>query len=121
MSLLIFSRVLSLPEVSFASCSMKRRSGVHQACEIGMTPDDEPTAIEYKRWRNKRADYTVVVLAVHHSEGKHGWFSHVTVLGSRTSKDKRVVWPAKVFLRTFEPIGRKIKIPSRWERILKEG
>jgi hypothetical protein len=84
------------------------------------TPRDEPVAIEYKRWRNKRGGYVVVVLEVHHSQGKHGWFSRVVVCGNRTSKEKRVMWPGTVFLRTFEPIGRKLKIPSRWDRIGKD-
>lgn len=83
-------------------------------------PSDEPIAIDYKRWKSKRGDYVVVVQGVYHKEGKHGWYTQVAVLGSRTSKSKRVVWPARVFLRTFEPVGRKLRILTRWERIGKD-
>lgn len=81
------------------------------------TPSDEPLAIAYKRWRNKQSDYEVIVTEVHHRRGEHGWFTHVVVKGSKLSPDKRVTWPGKVFLRRFEPLGRKLRIRSRWERI----
>lgn len=82
-----------------------------------MSPSEEPITIEYKRWRHKEATYDVIVLGVQHQEGEYGWFSHVIVRGSRLSKDLRVTWPAKVFLRSFEPVGKKIKIWSRWDII----
>lgn len=84
------------------------------------TPSDEPVAIEHVRYRNKAAGYVVVVLEVHHHPAtERGYHSMVVVRGSRTSKDKRVVWPAKVFLRQFEPIGRKVRLRSSWERLKK--
>ena len=79
---------------------------------------EKPIAIEYARWRSKRADYEVTVLEVHHREGPEGGYrTTVTVQGSKTSPTRRVTWPAGVFQRTFEPVGPKLKIPTRWERL----
>jgi len=80
----------------------------------------EPIEIEYKRWRNKRQSYVVVVLEVHHRQSLQGCVSTVIVRGSRRDPDKRVSWPAPVFLRTFESLGRKLKIPTRWDRLRKD-
>jgi hypothetical protein len=82
-----------------------------------MTPSPEPIAIEYKRWRHKASGYEVTFVGIRHWEGKHGVFSEVTVQGSRWKKDQRVTWPAKTFLRVFEPVGRKFRVKSRWERL----
>lgn len=87
----------------------------------GMTlesPSEEPVEIEYAQWRSKRQGYEVEVLEVHHQPAaKWGYYSTVVVRGTRTSRDKRVSWPAKVFLRGFEPVGPKLKVPTRWERV----
>jgi hypothetical protein len=85
-----------------------------------MTPSPKPISIEYKRWRHKASGYEVVFVGIRHWEGKHGVFSEVTVRGSRWKSDLLVTWPGKTFLRIFEPIGRKFRIKSRWERLLAE-
>ena len=96
-------------------CGCNRALGPFLAS--AMTPSKDPAEIEYKRWRSKRQGYVVVVLGVHHRRGEHGYFSTVLVQGSNRDKDKRVTWPAQTFLRTFEPLGRKLKIPTRWDRL----
>lgn len=86
--------------------------------EPAAAPSDEPVAIEYKRWRNRQEGYEVVVLGVHHQPAPSGGYhSTVTVQGTRASSDRKAAWPATVFLQTFEPLGRKLKIPTRWERL----
>ncbi len=82
-----------------------------------MTPSDEPAKIEYKRWRCKRHGYVVEVLAVHHRRGPLGRYSTVIVKGSRRGPDKQVSWEASVFLRTFKPLGRKLRVLTRWDRL----
>ena len=80
----------------------------------------EPIEIEYKRWRSKSQSYEVIVLQVHHRQSLQGYVSTVYVRGSRHDPDKQVSWPAPVFLRSFEPLGRKLRIPTRWERLKKD-
>jgi len=84
-----------------------------------MPLQDEPVEIEYKRWRSKRQSYEVVVLEVRHRQSPEGFLSTVIVQGSRQDPKKRVSWPASTFLRTFEPLGRKLKIPTRYDRLRK--
>lgn len=78
-------------------------------------PSPEPIKIEYRRWKNKKRGYVVEVEGVHHSQGKYGWYATVKV--REKGKEKVVTWPGRTFLRTFEPIGRKLRIPSSWERL----
>jgi len=80
----------------------------------------EPIEIEYKRWRSKRQSYVVVVLEVHHKQSLKGYVSTVIVRGSQRDSKKRVSWPAATFLRAFEPLGRKLKIPTRYDRLRKD-
>jgi len=86
--------------------------------EPAAAPSDEPVAIEYKRWKHKEDGYKVTVLEVHHQpKPEGGYHSVVTVRGTRVDSDRKATWPAKVFLQTFESLGRKLKIPTRWERL----
>ena len=95
------------------------RGRVFDLAEAPQRPSSEPIAIEYKRWRRKRyagerQGYTVEVVEVHHRLGEHGYYTTVFVLNPN---GKRVSWPALPFLRAFEPVGRKLRIPTWWERI----
>lgn len=77
-------------------------------------PGPEPTPIEYKRWRHKERAYLVEVFQVLNFRGKHGYHTVVVVerKGARSTS-----WPAKTFLKLFEPYGRRMKRKSRWERL----
>lgn len=84
-------------------------------------PQPEPIAIEYKRWKNKKKGYKVELVGVHHNQNSGGlWYTQVVVRGSAFSETTRVVWPVKTFLRMFKPIGRKMRILTRWERLLSD-
>ncbi len=77
---------------------------------------EDPVEIPYKKWRHRVRKSIVQVTAVHHYRGHEGcYYTTVTVEGR--SSPHPVVWPSKVFLETFEPVGRKIKIKSAWERL----
>jgi len=85
------------------------------AALTAMTPPSaELVEVEYKRYRSKRKNDIVTVLGVKHSQGAFGWYSTVTV---QNQHGKRVSWPAPVFLRAYEPVGRKLKIKTIWQRI----
>lgn len=77
-------------------------------------PQEGPAEIGYKRYRSKHKGEIVTVVGVTHSQGKHGWYSTVSV---RYKTGKRVSWPARVFLRAFEPVGRKMKVKTIWQRL----
>lgn len=78
----------------------------------------DPLAIPYKRWRNVRHRYLVDVLDVKDYHGNSlAVYRTVKVRGVRT-KDERI-WPAEVFLKTFEPVGRKVRTKTAWD-ILQE-
>ncbi len=78
-------------------------------------PSPEPVKIEYKRWRNKDKGYIVEVFEVRNFSGKHGF--HSVVVTEREGTERRVSWPARTFMRVFEPCGRRLRRLSRWERI----
>jgi hypothetical protein len=97
-------------------CGCKRAIGGR--VEPATASSDEPVAIEYKKWRNKRDGYEVTVLGVHHQPSPSGGYhSTVTVRGTKVDSERTASWPATVFLQTFEPMGRRLKIPTRWERL----
>ena len=75
--------------------------------------------LEYARWQSKGAGYEILVTGVYNKMKPDGesFYSRVVVQGTRTSPTKRVSWPMHVFLESFEPLGPKIRIQSRWERI----
>jgi hypothetical protein len=78
-------------------------------------PQKGPAEIEHKRYRSKRKGNEVVtVIGVTHSQGAHGWYSVVSV---KYESGKKVSWPAGVFLRAFEPVGRKMRVKTIWQRI----
>lgn len=77
---------------------------------------EEPVEIEYKRYRNKRKGYTVEVTGVTHRRGTFGYHTTVHV---RQPKGKACSWPAKTFLRTFEPVGRKIQLRTIRDRVMR--
>jgi hypothetical protein len=68
----------------------------------------------YRRWRNLRHRYLVEVLDVQDYRG-------TAISTYRTVKVKRVksleerTWPVEVFLRSFEPVGRKLRKKTAWE------
>jgi hypothetical protein len=113
------------PEDLRSMCGCRRAAGSFVESAMALSddvmresPTKEPIVIEYKRWRNFRSGYEVIVLGVHHRMTPEGlYLSAVTVQGNKVSSTLRVVWPAGVFLRAFEPLGRKLKMPTQWERL----
>lgn len=78
----------------------------------------DPLAIPYKRWRNVRHRYLVDVLDVKDYSGTSlAVYRTVKVRGVRTKEER--TWPAEVFLRSFLPVGRKVKTRTAWD-ILQE-
>lgn len=77
--------------------------------------EEEPIAVEYKRWRHKKRGYEVTVTSVQHFQTVDGWFALIRVREKSATREKS--WTSKVFFDTFEPLGRKLRIRTRWERI----
>lgn len=77
-----------------------------------MAKPSDPQAVLYKRWRNRRFGYLVDVQGVRDFQGATSYrevsVRRVKGHGSRT-------WPAEVFLRSFEPVGRKMRKRTAWE------
>jgi len=81
-------------------------------------PKKDPLAIPYKRWRNVRHRYLVDVLDVKDYSGTSlPMYRTVKVRWVRTKEER--TWPAEVFLKTFEPVGRKVRAKTAWD-ILQE-
>lgn len=76
-------------------------------------PTASPVEVEYKRYRHRRKGTVVVVINVTNHPGTLGYYTAVTV---EEKGGKQVTWPGTVFLKTFEPIGRKIR-PNRYTRL----
>ena len=76
-------------------------------------PVAEPLQIEYKNWRHKERRYWVVVVEVLNFRGKHGFNTSVVVEHKGLTGTRS--WPAKVFLETFEPMGRRMRRKSRYD------
>jgi hypothetical protein len=83
-----------------------------------MASELDPLAILYKRWRNRRYRYLVDVVDVKSYSGA-AIQTYRTVTVRRVKSHETRTWPAEVFLRTFEPVGRKVKKRTAWE-ILQE-
>lgn len=75
---------------------------------------EDPLAILYKRWRNRRHRYLVDVVDVKSYSGP-ALPTYRTVAVRRVRGHEERVWPAEVFLKTFEPVGRKVKKKTAWE------
>lgn len=78
---------------------------------------EEPVKIAFKRWRHKGRGYIVHVVSVLNYQGKHGFFTSVSV---QQKGHRPTTWPAETFLRTFEPAGRRIRKLTRWQRLEKD-
>lgn len=78
-------------------------------------PEPDPIKIEFKKWKHRERGYIVSVTEVRNFRGKHGY--HTVVVVERKGEPALRSWPAKTFLRTFEPYGRRLKIRSRWARL----
>jgi hypothetical protein len=91
------------------------RLTLEMADKLIMPPSPEPVEISHKRWRSKRSKTIVEVVSVHHRQGKHGYYSTVTIFDLK--RKRKVTWPAKTFLRVYKPIGRRLKIRTIWERL----
>lgn len=81
-------------------------------------PESEPVKIDYKRWKHKERGHIVEVFQVLNFLGKHGY--HTVVVVEEQGKPRRVTWPAKTFLRIFQPYGRRMRRLSRWDWINRE-
>lgn len=73
----------------------------------------DPLAIKYKRWRNRSFGYLVDVVDVKDYVGA-SFYRVVTVQRVRQVGPTRT-WAAEVFLRTFEPVGRKLRKRTAWD------
>lgn len=73
----------------------------------------DPHAVRYKRWRNIPHKYLVDVLEVKSYSGPSKVYR--TVLVRRVKGHEERTWPTEVFLKTFEPIGRRIRTKTAWE------
>lgn len=79
-----------------------------------MKPKKDLLAIDHKRWRNRYHKYLVEVVNVQDHGGKALEFFR-TVLVRRVRGTEQRMWPAEVFLKTFDPVGRKLKKKTAWE------
>lgn len=77
-------------------------------------PTTEPVAIPYRRWRHRRDLSIVEVESVRNHCGRHGYYTTVLV---RDKKGQSSLWPAKVFIQNFKPVGRKKIALSAWARL----
>lgn len=73
------------------------------------------TPIEHNRWRSRAKGYVVTVTNVTHQHGPSGTVTFVTF----KTRTRSLSWSAVSFLRAFEPIGRKLRRRSIWERLLR--
>ena len=80
-----------------------------------MSLSQAPTLINHKRWRHLSKGHVVEVLEVHHYLGRKGYYTSVTVI--QDGKPHLSRWPSSTFLKTFRPIGRKLKLKSAFERL----
>ncbi len=71
--------------------------------------------IPYKRWKNMRHNYLVDVLDVQRFDGEAT--SYQVVLVRRVQGAQERAWPVDVFLKTFEPVGRKLRQKTIWDRL----
>jgi hypothetical protein len=78
----------------------------------------DPLAISYKRWRNLKHKYLVDVVDVKNYGGK-ALTNYRMVVVRRVRGAEQRAWPAEVFLKTFEPIGHKVRKRTAWD-ILQE-
>jgi len=79
-------------------------------------PRRDPLTIPYKRWRNLRHRYLVEVVDVQSYSGK-ALMTYRTVMVRRVKGHEERTWPAEVFLKTFEPVGRKLRKKTAWDRL----
>ena len=88
------------------------KSSSETSSPSGLT--ESPVEIPYRRWKHATRGYIVTVYAVRNYLGDHGFHSVVIVHDQHNTER---VWAAPIFLKTFKPIGRKLRIKSWWERI----
>lgn len=75
----------------------------------------EPIEVPYERYRSKDKGYVIRIVGVYHTQVPNGW---VTLIKAIRQGEARIFsWPGKTFYRYFEPVGRKLRVPTRWERL----
>jgi hypothetical protein len=80
----------------------------------------KPFETSYPRWRHLEHGYVVKVLGVINYRGENGFYSTVSVEGTRRDPKRRASWSADAFRKNFEPIGRKKKARSATDRLIDE-
>lgn len=76
---------------------------------------------QYIKWRHIRDGYSVEIANIQNFEGKHGFYTTITVKGTKHSRTKTQVWPADTFRSYFEPIGRKKKPKAALDLVLENA
>lgn len=76
-----------------------------------------PIRIDHTRWRHREKGHVVSVCEVVSKSGKHG---EVTFITFSQVGGSNLTWPAETFLRTFKPVGRKVRRKTFWEWLLEE-
>jgi len=79
-----------------------------------------PFTTSYLKWRHTEQQYRVTIIAILNYKGDLGFYSTVTVVGSRHDSKKRVVWPADTFKLRFKPCGRRVKAKTVLDRLLSD-
>ena len=73
------------------------------------------TDIRYKRWKNKRHGYLVEILDVQNYPGGQTCYQTVRVKRVRSHEER--TWAVEAFLKSFDPIGRKMRQKTAWDRL----
>lgn len=85
-----------------------------------MTLRQKPFETSYPKWRHLKHGYTVKILGVLNYKSDEGFYSTVSVEGTRRDPKAKAIWSADAFRKNFEPIGRKKKPRTAADRLLDE-
>ena len=85
-----------------------------------MTLRQKPFETSYAKWRHLKQGYVVKILGVLNYRSDSGFYSTVSVEGTRQDPKAKATWGADAFRKNFEPIGRKKKPRSATDRLLDE-
>jgi hypothetical protein len=86
-----------------------------------MTLRQKPFETSYPKWRHLKYGYVVRVQKILNYQGANGgYYSTVTVEGTRKGPKLVATWSADSFRKNFEPIGRKQTAKSALDRLLKD-
>lgn len=83
-----------------------------------MTLRPKPFETSYPKWRHLKYGYVVKILGVSNYKGETGYYSTVSVEGTRYDPKAKASWSADALRKNFEPIGRKKKPRSAVDRLM---